>query len=77
MSATEAAGRATAQGAANRQSAPRAGPRMECRICWHVYDPALGDELGQIAPGAPFEALPPHWRCPRCDAPKESFLECA
>jgi rubredoxin len=50
---------------------------MECRICWHVYDPALGDELGQIAPGAPFDALPPHWRCPRCDAPKESFLECA
>ena len=22
---------------------------MECRICWHVYDPEQGDELGQIA----------------------------
>ena len=27
---------------------------MECRICWHVYDPEQGDELGQIAAGTPF-----------------------
>ncbi|MEW6132815.1 MAG: rubredoxin [Pseudomonadota bacterium] len=48
--------------------------RRECRICWHVYDPALGDEVWQIAPGTSFEALPDHWRCPVCDAAKDAFL---
>jgi rubredoxin len=48
--------------------------RMECRICWHVYDPADGDELGQIPPGTAFAALPEDWRCPNCDAAKELFL---
>lgn len=47
---------------------------MECRICWHVYDPAEGDELGQVPPGTPFAALPADWRCPQCDAAKEMFL---
>ncbi len=49
---------------------------MECRICWHVYDPALGDALGQVAPRTPFEAIPDDWRCPQCDAPKEAYLRC-
>ena len=48
--------------------------RLECRICWYVYDPADGDEMEQIAPGTPFAALPEHWRCPQCDNPKQSFL---
>jgi rubredoxin len=48
--------------------------RRECKICWHVYDPALGDEVWQIAPGTAFEALPEHWRCPVCDAAKDAFL---
>ncbi|MGB5736606.1 MAG: rubredoxin [Thiohalocapsa sp.] len=47
---------------------------MECRICWQVYDPSQGDELGQIAPGTPFQALPADWCCPNCDAAKEFFL---
>jgi rubredoxin len=53
-----------------------AGPatRYECRICWTVYDPALGDEVWQIAPGTPFAALPPHWTCPNCSAEKPGFL---
>ncbi len=38
--------------------------RLECRICWYVYDPAQGDEVDQIPPGTPFSALPDHWRCP-------------
>ena len=50
------------------------GARRECRICWHVYDPALGDEVWQIAAGTSFEALPAHWRCPECDAAKDAFL---
>ncbi|MEA1051568.1 rubredoxin [Lamprobacter modestohalophilus] len=50
--------------------------RMECRICWQVYDPALGDELGQVAAGTPFEAVPDDWRCPQCDAAKDAYLAC-
>ncbi len=48
--------------------------RLECRICWQVYDPALGDEIEQIPAGTPFSMLPPHWRCPQCDAEKDKFL---
>ncbi len=51
-----------------------AATRLECRICWHVYDPALGDEVEQIPPGTPFLDLPAHWRCPQCDAEQDKFL---
>jgi len=50
------------------------GERLECRICWQVYDPAEGDAIQQIPPGTPFSALPPDWRCPECDAEKDKFL---
>ena len=50
------------------------GARRECRICWHVYDPALGDEVWQIPAGTAFQRLPAHWRCPVCDAAKDAFL---
>jgi rubredoxin len=48
--------------------------RLECGICWTVYDPADGDDVAQIAPGTPFAALPEEWRCPNCDAPKSKFM---
>ena len=48
--------------------------RRECKVCWHVYDPALGDPVWQIAPGTPFSALPEHWTCPNCSTPKDGFL---
>ena len=48
--------------------------RMECRICWHVYDPIDGDEVRQIRPGTPFSQLPDDWRCPQCDAERDGFL---
>lgn len=51
-----------------------ADAKLECGICWHVYDPVEGDPTWQIPPGTPFSALPAHWRCPRCDAAKEKFL---
>lgn len=47
---------------------------MECKICWHVYDPAVGDDVWQVAPGTPFSALPDHWRCPECDGEREQFM---
>ncbi|MDE1928254.1 MAG: rubredoxin [Burkholderiales bacterium] len=48
--------------------------KLECKICWTVYDPALGDEVWQIPPGTPFSALPEHWTCPNCSAEKHNFL---
>ncbi len=54
------------------QAAPHA--RLECKICWHVYDPAEGDPIWQIPPGTPFAALPDHWSCPNCAATKDQFL---
>lgn len=48
--------------------------RLECKICWWVYDPAEGDAQWQIDPGTPFADLPPHWRCPQCDGAADQFL---
>ncbi len=48
--------------------------RLECRICWYLYDPAEGDDTQQIPPGTPFLGLPDHWRCPQCDAEPNAFL---
>jgi rubredoxin len=54
-----------------------AGDRMECGVCWRVYDPAEGDPVWQIPPGAPFSQLPEDWRCPNCDAPRARFMRLA
>jgi rubredoxin len=48
--------------------------RLECRICWYVYDPSAGDAVWQIAPGTPFSELPAHWSCPSCAATRDQFL---
>ena len=48
--------------------------RMECKICWYLYDPAEGDAVEQIEPGTPFSALPDYWRCPQCDAEPNAFI---
>lgn len=48
--------------------------RLECKICWHVYDPAEGDEYWQIPPGTPFAALPAQWSCPNCDGARDDFM---
>ncbi|MEA3412007.1 MAG: rubredoxin [Pseudomonadota bacterium] len=57
-----------------RSAGGGAPPRLECRICWYVYDPAEGDPVEQVPPGTAFSALPAHWRCPQCDADKGMFL---
>lgn len=51
-----------------------AATRMECKICWHVYDPAEGCEQWQVPPGTAFAALPDHWRCPVCDGARDQFM---
>ena len=48
--------------------------RLECRICWYVYDPAVGDAVHQVEPGTPFSKLPGYWRCPNCDAEPNTFI---
>lgn len=48
--------------------------RMECKVCWYVYDPVAGDEEWQVPPGVPFNELPEHWTCPLCGASKDQFL---
>lgn len=47
---------------------------MECKICWTVYDPALGDAFRQIDPGTPFTRLPDDWSCPTCSAAPHQFM---
>lgn len=51
-----------------------AATRMECGVCWFVYDPAAGDPVWQVAPGTGFTDLPEAWCCPNCDAPRSRFL---
>lgn len=44
-----------------------------CDVCGWIYDPAVGDEQGGIAPGVDFGNLPESWVCPLCGAGKEAF----
>lgn len=46
-----------------------------CEVCDWVYDPAIGDPEGGIAPGTPFEEVPDSWVCPVCGVGKEDFRE--
>ena len=48
--------------------------RMQCRVCWHVYDPAEGCPEWNVPPGTPFAELPEDFTCPDCGQPKSSFL---
>lgn len=48
--------------------------KLECKICWHVYDPADGDEYWQIPKNTAFSDLPEHWTCPECDGKKIDFM---
>ncbi len=41
--------------------------------CGYVYDPAVGDPDGGIAPGTAFEDIPADWVCPVCGIGKDSF----
>jgi len=48
--------------------------QLECKICWYVYDPKIGDDYWQIPPGTAFSQLPEHWSCPQCDGNKIDFM---
>ncbi len=51
-----------------------ADTRMECRVCWYVYDPTVGDEVYQIPAGTAFSDLPDDWVCPECDGSRQQFM---
>ena len=48
--------------------------KLECGICWWVYDPGQGDETRNVPPGTAFADLPDDWCCPGCDAPRHKFM---
>lgn len=49
--------------------------KWECSVCGYIYDPAVGDPDGGIAPGTPFEQIPDNWVCPSCGASKDMFVK--
>ncbi|OHD56565.1 MAG: rubredoxin [Spirochaetes bacterium GWF1_51_8] len=51
--------------------------KYKCEVCDWIYDPAIGDPDGGIAPGTPFEQIPDTWSCPVCGADKGSFVPVA
>ena len=54
-----------------------ASARLECKICWWVYDPALGELDQLVAPGTPWAQVPDSFLCPGCGIGKEVFEPCA
>ena len=49
--------------------------KYRCTVCGYIYDPAIGDPDGGIAPGTPFEKIPADWVCPVCGVDKSKFEE--
>ncbi|MFH1865949.1 MAG: rubredoxin [Candidatus Eisenbacteria bacterium] len=49
--------------------------KYKCALCGYVYDPAVGDPDGGVAPNTPFEDIPAGWVCPVCGASKDQFEE--
>ena len=46
--------------------------KYRCTVCEWVYDPAVGDPDGGIAPGTQFEEIPEDWVCPVCGVGKDT-----
>jgi len=47
--------------------------KYECTVCGYIYDPAVGDPDGGVAPGTAFADIPDDWTCPVCSAAKSEF----
>jgi flavin reductase (DIM6/NTAB) family NADH-FMN oxidoreductase RutF/rubredoxin len=58
---------------ATAKPAAQTAARYVCSVCGYVYDPAIGDPDGGIAPGTRFEDIPDTWTCPVCGAEKSKF----
>jgi rubredoxin len=51
------------------------GKTYVCSGCGYEYNPEIGDEESEIAPGTLFEQLPEEWVCPECAESKDQFIE--
>lgn len=51
------------------------GKSYVCNGCGYEYNPEVGDEDSEIAPGTLFEKLPEDWVCPKCAEEKDQFIE--
>ena len=79
----EALGTGEKQPAGPMVKIKRAKPKKEkpnystyvCLGCGYEYDPAVGDEDGDVVPGTLFDKLPEEWVCPECSEEKASFIE--
>ena len=60
----------------DRLNRERIGPqtKMQCKVCWYVYEPEKGCEEFDIAPNTPFNDLPDYFSCPNCGSGKDAFL---
>lgn len=50
------------------------GQKFICVPCGFIYDSAIGDPDGGIAPGTEFSDIPDDWRCPECGVTKADFV---
>ena len=48
--------------------------KMQCKICWYVYDPKEGCPENQTPPDTPFRELPEWWTSPNCGNGKNEFF---
>ena len=48
--------------------------RYICPPCGYIYDPAIGDPDGGIAPGTAFADIPDTWVCPVCGLDKSIMV---
>lgn len=44
-----------------------------CINCGYIYDPVVGDPMGEIKPGTAFDDLPETWVCPLCYSTVDLF----
>ena len=54
---------------------PPIGPSYICGGCGYEYNPEVGDEESEIAPGTLFEKLPEEWICPHCGEARDAFIQ--
>lgn len=47
--------------------------KYRCIVCGWIYDPAVGDADGGVAPGVDFKDLAEDWVCPLCGVGKDEF----
>jgi rubredoxin len=46
----------------------------QCKKCFTVYDPLIGDGEQNIVAGTKFEDLPSNYLCPLCESEKDNFI---